>query len=153
MMNLMTQAAMMAGQAIETDEERVDRLEAVEQETGIDANTLYDVERDVRGLGRYRIDQLPPETRQQIQGLAEQAAPMVGVPADQMEDLACVLVGQMLVDEPERAARIVYTLNEIFERDGLYAEADVDPPALDSLEDVSLDVDPEVVNPEPDGVL
>lgn len=151
MMNVMTQAAMMAGQAIETEEERVERLEEVEAESGVDATTLYDVERNIRGLGRHRIDQLSPETRQNVQNIAQQAAPMVGVPADQMEDLACVLVAQMIVSSPLRAAKVVHSLDEIFSRTGLYEEVAVDDPDPEVLEQpVDLDVDPQGVATEPD---
>lgn len=150
MFDLMTQAAMMATQAIETDEQRVERLEILAEETDVDENTLYDVEQELRGLARHRLDELEDEKQQQLDQLAQQAAPMVGVPGDEVDDLLCILLAMHVVGRPERAATIVAGLHDVFDRNGLYDEASVTAPAPELLQQpVEVDVNPAAVQ-EPD---
>lgn len=124
MMQLLSQLSMMAAEAEESTEERVERLENVAAKTDVDENTLFDVEEDLRRYVKHRLQTLDGEEAAQVEQLKQQAPAMMGVPADDVEDVAAVILARMLVAQPERVATIVHNLDEILLRTGLYEEVD-----------------------------
>jgi len=129
-MDMMQQLAMLASQANETPEQRADRLEEAAAESAVDADTLYDVEQDLRRLARERRD-ANPEKAQQIEAMAQQFAPMLGIDPSQADEIAIKLGGQFATARPRATATIVRSLHEVFDERGLYDELDgVETPAL-----------------------
>lgn len=140
MMQLMTQLSMMAAESYESTEERVQRLETTAADTDVDETTLYDVEEEVRRYAKHRLQSLEGEEAQQVEQLKQEAPAMLGVPADDVDDVAAVLIARMLVSEPKRVAEIVHNLDWIFQDTGLYYEMDVPTPSEDVLPD-AVDLD------------
>lgn len=136
----MTQLALMVAQLQETTEERVERLETTAAESDADAETLYDVEEELRRAGKIRLDELDEDTRQQWANLKQQVGPMVGVDPEYLDDLALLAVARILVDDPRRTAEIVATLDDVFSRQGLYDELDIETPSPGELSE-PIDVD------------
>jgi len=137
---MMTQLSMMAAESYESTEERVQRLETTAAETAVDESTLYDMEQNVRRYAKHRLQSLEGEEAQQVEQLKQQAPAMLGVPADDVDDVAAVLIARMLISEPQRVAAIVHNLDNIFLEAGLYDELDVDVPGESVLpNEVDLD--------------
>lgn len=138
MQGLIQQLSLLAAQANETDEERADRLTEAAGSAGVDPETLYLVECDVRGFGQHAAQQ-HPEKVEQIQQLASGYAPMLGMDPEQAGDLASIdtalsLLGQYATAKPDVTAYVVRALHESFERRGLYNELGTEAPAPGELQ-------------------
>jgi len=141
MMQLMTQLSMMAAEAEESTEERVERLETVAEDSAVDENTLYDAEEEIRRYVKHRLENLDGEEREKVDELKQQAPAMLGVPPEDVEDVVAVIAARMIVAKPERVASIVNGLDTILHRSDLYEEVDAEAPSPDDLpEPVDLDV-------------
>jgi hypothetical protein len=114
---------MVASQADETDEQRAERLEQAAEQAECNSGTLYLVEQDLRGLARHAAAE-NPETLSQVKSLGA----MYGAPDDALSvDTAASLLGQKVTARPDLVALTVKTLNESFERRGLYDELGTEP--------------------------
>ena len=123
MQGLIQQISMLAAQADETDEQRADRLQQAANGAGCDPTTLYEVEQDLRGLARHAAEE-NPEKLSQVKSLGA----MYGAPDDALSvDTAASLLGQKVTARPDLVALTVKTLNESFERRGLYDELGTEP--------------------------
>jgi len=126
----------------ETDEQRAQRLEETGAEAGVNPETLYEIEQEVRSQTRAlatdhqeRID----EQLQSLQTLAVLAGGLDRTVAKRLlrTDALVTLFSQGVSEKPRELAATVYRLDSLFEQRGLYAEIDVE--AVDpagALEDV-----------------
>ena len=133
MQAIISQIAMVASQADETDEQRADRLQQAANGAGCDPTTLYEVEQDLRGLARHAAEE-NPEKLSQLKSLGA----MYGAPDDALSvDTAASLLGQKVTARPELVALTVKTLHESFERRGLYDELGTETPPAGAIEPVT----------------
>jgi len=111
--------------AEETDEERAERLEATARKHGIDPVTLYETEEQTRNLalalktehaeGIGEFEDAPGVDDELLQAIRPLLT-MLG------EDAEVVLLSKALTKDPRTAANVVKSLNDVFEREGLYDE-------------------------------
>ncbi|NLV08736.1 hypothetical protein GOC74_02130 [Halomicrobium mukohataei] len=123
MQEIMQQVALLASEADETDEQRAQRLEEIAVETDIEAETLYNVEEDLRSeLRRYL--ETHPQQRQDLQQLAQQFGPLLGIDPNAADDLVVSLGTQKALADPVMTAQVVRTLHTVFTDRGLYDQLD-----------------------------
>jgi len=146
MQAIIQQIALLASQADETPEQRAARLRQSAQETTADPETLFEVEEDLRGVGRLAIERnedVVDELEEKIAALALQ----IGMDPAQARDVlgpetVVVLAAQSALARPAVTALAVKTLHETFERRGLYDELETKVPSQGELtEPVNVDGD------------
>jgi len=138
MQGLIQQLALITSQANETDEQRAERLTEAAENAGINPDTLYSVERDIREFGRMHASRHEQKVAE-IESELTAFAPMLGMdPSAAGEqigpDTAIKLASQHATARPEVTATLVKTLHESFERAGLYDELDIETPSAGDLE-------------------
>lgn len=144
MIQLLQQLTLLASEANETDEQRAQRLSEAADQCGADAETLYQIERDLRTLGR----QYEQANEEKIGAVAEQLKPMAAglginpdAAGDQFGAETVINVATMkALARPAATAKAVKTLHEAFERRGLYQELGTETPPAGQLEPV-MDVE------------
>jgi|GEM_PF-6415975 len=130
-MNLAQEAA---SEADETDEQRADRLNTAATEAGVDPETLYKLEQEIRGFIRYEMGRNPDEM-EDLEQFAAQLAPWLGIDPTQVDRMLVSLGGQYATGSPAKTAYLVRTLDEALDRSGLYDELDVETPTRGDLRD------------------
>lgn len=114
-------AASIAEQADETAEQRARRLEETAAEADVDADTLYDVEESLRNAVDEWLTE-HPDQRDDLQAMAQQWGPFIGLDPDSAEDAVVILLARAFVERPAVAARVVSTVDDVLEDQGLYQD-------------------------------
>lgn len=135
---IISQIAMVASQAEETDEQRAERLEEAAEGAACNSATLYEVEQDLRGLADHYANQNPDKLAQ-VRTLAKTYAPTLGMDPAEAEEIisvetAAALLSQYTTARPKIAALLVKSLHESFERRGLYDELGTETPTQTEIE-------------------
>lgn len=126
-------------QVDETDEQRAQRLEETAADAGINPQTLYEVEQEVRDQTRA----LASDHQQRIDegiGQLQQLALMFGIDPEDASTLlqteaGITLLSQYVTARPRLLATAVKSIDSVLEKRGLYEEIDVDEDVAGALED------------------
>lgn len=110
----------------ESPEEEARRLEESAERGGVDPDSLYDCEKDVREV----LDEIEAEMTQKTPDPDEsdpEMGPIMGIFGMIGDGMIAGSVTRFLTHQPDRGARLVARLHRAFADHGIYEQAGIDP--------------------------